>query len=82
MATDYSLGRYKVFQGRMPGQLPIGRIDEDEYVRTAENKLIYRVDGDKFYDMNGNYLGEIQETDGGRAMVVSGNNCLFVIVPE
>jgi hypothetical protein len=83
MAIDFSKGRYNVFQGRMPGQLPIGRIDEDEYVRSAKNVLLYRFDGEEMYDMNGNYLGEAEETVDGRFMVTDGQqNCLFVVVPE
>lgn len=83
MAMDFSKGRYEVFKGRMPGQLPIGRIDDDEYVRSPSNELLYRLDGDEFYDLKGNYLGEIIEYDPGRAMVVdSSDNCLFLIAPE
>ena len=83
MPVDYSKGRYNVFQGRSPGQLPIGIIDEDEYVRSPANQLIYRVDGDEFYDVDGKYLGEIVGTEMGRAMVVDNRqNCLFVLVPE
>ena len=68
----------------MPGQLPIGRIDEDEFVRSYSGPdLLYRFDGDEFYDLKGNYLGQIVESGPGRAMVMDGNhNCLFVIAPE
>lgn len=84
MATDFSKGRYNVFKGRIPGQLPIGRIDEDEFVRSFSGPdLLYRVDGDEFYDLKGNYVGAIFETGSGSAMVMdSNNNCLFVIAPE
>lgn len=84
MTTDFSKGRYNVFKGRMPGQMPIGRIDEDEFVRSFSGPdLLYRFDGDEFYTLSGEYLGSIVETDGGRAMVVdNASNCLFVITPE
>ncbi|KJK17138.1 hypothetical protein [Pseudomonas sp. 2(2015)] len=84
MATDFSKGRYNVFKGRMPGQLPMGRIDEDEFVRSISGpELLYRFDGDEFYSLDGKYLGSIVETEAGRAMVVDGaHNCLFVIAPE
>ncbi len=83
MAIDFSKGRYEVFKGRMPGYLPIGRIDDDEYVRSPSNELLYRVDGDGFYDLKGNYLGDLVESDPGHAVVVdNNNNCLFVIKPE
>ncbi|HCL55023.1 MAG TPA: hypothetical protein DIC37_18090 [Pseudomonas sp.] len=83
VTIDFSKGRYEVFKGRVPGQLPIGRIDDDEYVRSPSNELLYRVDGDEFYDIKGNYLGEIVESGPGRAMVVDSNHyCLFVIAPE
>lgn len=41
---DYSNGRFNVFdaQGRQ-----IGRIDEDEYVRSLSNQLLFRLDGDE-----------------------------------
>lgn len=80
---DYSKGRYNVFKGRMFNDQPIGRIDEDEFVRDRHNQLMYRVDGDEFYDLNGSYLGELTPSGDGKAMVVdSDHNCLFVLVPE
>jgi hypothetical protein len=83
MDIDFSNGRYNVFQGRMPGQLPIGRIDEDEFVRSAANVLLYRFDGEEMYDMNGKYLGSAEESGDGRFMVTDGqHNCLFVVVPD
>lgn len=80
---DYSKGRYNVFEGRDPGAQRIGRIDEDEYVRDPSGELLYRLDGEEFYDMNGNLLGEIVPSGAGRAMVVSeGHMCLFVLERE
>ncbi|WP_223464316.1 hypothetical protein [Pseudomonas sp. GL-RE-26] len=82
MATDYSAGRYNVYEGRGPGAPLIGRIDEDEFVQ-SNGGLLYRIDGSEFYDMSGKYLGEIVESGEGNAMVIDGNHyCLFVIVPE
>ncbi|MBP1085351.1 MULTISPECIES: hypothetical protein [Pseudomonas] len=83
MAIDFSSGRYNVFQGRVPGQLPIGRIDQDEFVRSPSNVLIYRFDGDEMYDMKGRYLGTANDSGDGRFMVTDGqHNCLFVVAPE
>lgn len=83
MAVDFSKGRYNVFQGRMPGQLPIGRIDQDEFVRSPSNVLIYRFDGDEMYDMKGRYLGNANDSGDGRFVIIDGqHNCLFVVAPE
>jgi len=83
MAIDFSKGRYNVFQGRMPGQLPIGRIDQDEFVRSPSNVLIYRFDGDEMYDMKGRYLGNANDSGDGRFVITDGqHNCLFVVAPE
>jgi len=82
MATDFTQGRYNVYEGRGPGASLIGRIDEDEFVRSNKG-LLYRIDGSEFYDMNGKYLGEIVESGDGRAMVIDRSHyCLFVIAPE
>lgn len=85
MAKDYSAGRYNVYKGRGPAAMQIGRIDEDEFVRGNDGKLLYRVDGDEFYDMSGNLLGTIIETDG-VGLVVShdqgGATCHFMIKDE
>jgi hypothetical protein len=83
VVNDFGKGRYNVFKGRLPGQSPIGRIDDDEYVRAPSNELLYRLDVNGFYDLKGNYVGEIVDTGPGHAMVVDNNhNCLFVIAPE
>jgi hypothetical protein len=83
MATNFSKGRYKVFQGSVPGVPPIGRIDEDEYVRTSNGTLIYRVDNDQFFDMDGQLLGFIEEVGKDAALVMNtAGYCLFVIAPE
>ncbi|MFP5419920.1 MAG: hypothetical protein ACLGID_00435 [Gammaproteobacteria bacterium] len=85
MTKDYSKGRYNVLKGRGPDAQRIGRIDQDEFVRSDKNQLLYRVDGDEFYDMAGNYIGEI-DSSGDVGMVVSrtpsGITCLFMIVDE
>lgn len=57
MAIDYSKGCYNVFG---PDRKPVGRIDKDEFVRNGQN-LLYRVDGDEFYSMKGEYLGFIDD---------------------
>lgn len=46
MDKDYSKGRYRVLDQK---GAQIGVIDEDEFVRDANNKLIYRIDGDEVY---------------------------------
>lgn len=85
MTKDYPKGRYNVLKGRGPDAPRIGRIDHDEFVRSDKNELLYRVDGDEFYDMTGNYIGEI-DGSGDVGMVVSrgpsGITCLFMIVEE
>lgn len=53
---DYSQGRYVVKD--TSGQV-VGRIDEDEFVRNGVD-LLYRVDGDEFYIVNGGLVGFIE----------------------
>ncbi|HAT31360.1 MAG TPA: hypothetical protein DCW29_11070 [Janthinobacterium sp.] len=53
---DYSKGRYTVKDTN--GSL-IGRIDEDEYVRSGTT-LRFRVDGDEFYTLDGVLIGFIR----------------------
>jgi len=53
---DYSKGRYTVKE--TSGAL-VGRIDEDEFVRSGTS-LLFRVDGDKFYTLNGVLIGFIE----------------------
>ena len=63
----------------------IGRIDEDEFVRSNSGELLYRIDGDEVYTAgtNAKYLGRISETEGGRAMVVDHNHFAHLaIVPD
>lgn len=57
MEIDYNKGRYIVFG---LNNQPIGRIDEDEYVRSGA-KLIYRIDGAEVYEINGGHLGFIDD---------------------
>jgi hypothetical protein len=81
--VDYTKGRYNVFQGRGPTNILVGRIDEDEFVRNDSGKLLYRIDGDEFYEVDGAYIGRIEQSDGDRAMVVDRRHtALFTIVPE
>lgn len=86
MITDYSKGRYLVYQGRGPLAPLAGIIDGDEFVRDMTNgRLLYRVDGEEFYDMAGQYIGEITTSEGVGMVVRSdptGINCLFVIRKE
>jgi hypothetical protein len=85
---DFEEGRYNVYQGRkIPGSQPIGRIDDDEFVRTARNELIYRVDDGMFFDMKGNLIGEIDsgmepDTWYVTSRSPSGITCLFTIEKE
>lgn len=74
MLTDYSKGRYNVFG---PDMKQIGRIDEDEFVRNGAD-LVFRIDGDEVYSINGKYLGFIDE---GIARSSQGD-LLFTIKPE
>lgn len=73
-STDYSKGRYLV--ENPAGQL-VGRIDNDEYVRSG-GSLLYRVDGSEFYSIDGNLLGFI---DAGIVRDASGQG-LFRIQSE
>ncbi|GGL50080.1 hypothetical protein GCM10009091_34730 [Pseudomonas brenneri] len=75
MAIDFTKGRYSVYSGRGPMAPLIGRIDEDEFVRSDTGELLYRIDGDEVYTAgtNAKYLGRISETEEGRAMVVDHN---------
>ncbi|MCF4997415.1 hypothetical protein GIW70_21255 [Pseudomonas syringae] len=85
MATDFTKGRYNVYSGRGPTAPLIGRIDEDEFVRSSTGELLYRIDGDEVYTAGSaaKYIGDITETDGGRGMLVDSNhNVVLTIVPE
>lgn len=68
--VDLSSGRFNVYSGRGPLASYVGRIDNDEYVRDDAGSLLYRVDGDEFYDMGGVYIGAI-EAIGDIWMVIS-----------
>lgn len=74
MEIDYSKGRYNVFGPN--GQI-IGRIDEDEFVRSGTT-LIYRIDGNEVYEINGGVLGYV---DSGVAATPNGK-ILFTIQSE
>lgn len=56
---DYSKDRFTFFdaQDRL-----IGRIDEDEFVRSpgTGGKLLYRLGGDELYDMQGDLVGAVR----------------------
>ena len=85
MATDFTEGRYNVYSGRGPMAELIGRIDEDEFVRSNTGQLLYRIDGTEVYTAGSNakYVGDLMETEGGRGMVVDANhNAVLTIVPE
>lgn len=85
MATDFTKGRYNVYSGRGPAAPMIGRIDEDEFVRSESGDLLYRIDGDEVYTAGSNakYIGDITDAGGGRGMVVDGGyNAVLTIVPE
>ncbi len=73
---DYTQGRYNVYDewGNW-----IGRIDGDEFVRTpgANGQLLYRLEEDEFYDMNGGFIGHISNGQ----VVVAGVK-RFVILAE
>ncbi|TWI57448.1 hypothetical protein IQ22_00664 [Pseudomonas duriflava] len=77
--TDYSHGRYLVF-GYGKDAKQIGLINQDGFVRSSDdsNVLIYRIDGDQVYDMDDNYLGDIDE---GTAISANGEH-LFTIQAE
>lgn len=74
MATDYSRGRYNVFDAL--GQ-PIGIIDNDEFVR-SDDTLLYRIDGEEVYEVNG---GLVAFLDHGVALSPNGQK-LFTIRRE
>lgn len=85
MATDFTKGRYNVYSGRGPTAQLIGRIDEDEFVRSNLGELLYRIDGTEVYTAGSNakYVGDLMETERGRAVVVDANqNAALTIAPE
>jgi hypothetical protein len=85
MATDFTKGRYNVYSGRGPTAPLIGRIDEDEFVRSNSGELLYRIDGGEVYTAGSGakYIGDILETDGSRAMVVDANHtAILTFAPE
>jgi hypothetical protein len=79
MAADYSEGRYLVFgYGEQAAQ--IGLINNDGFVRSTDDhdRLIYRIEGEQVYDMEDNYLADIDE---GTAITAQGEH-LFTIQAE
>jgi hypothetical protein len=74
METDYSQGRYNVFDAN---EKLIGRIDEDEFIRHGL-QLVYRIDGSEVYAVTGGLLAFIE---GGVARKPDGEK-LFTIRPE
>jgi len=79
MAADYSQGRYLVF-GYGDKAVQIGLIDNDGFVRASDDqdRLIYRIEGEQVYDMDDNYLADINE---GTAVTAKGER-LFTIQAE
>jgi len=71
MPTDFSKGRYIVRTARGYSTDVVGRIDEDEFVRDPHNKLLYRIDDDMVFDMQGGAVGIIQASGPGRWLVSS-----------
>lgn len=71
---NYESGRYLAVNTM---GVQIGMIDGDEFIRDHSNRLIYRVDDDKVYDLNGVLLGRL---DSGR-LVVNGK-LIFTLVLE
>lgn len=57
MKTDFSKGRYSIYS---PTGVLIGRIDYDEFVRNGL-QLLYRIDVDEVYEVNGGLLGFIDQ---------------------
>ena len=85
MATDFTMGRYNVYTGRGPSAVKVGRIDEDEFVRSNSGDLLYRIDGDEVYTAGtgAKFIGNVMESGDGRAMVVDAkHNAVLTIVPE
>ncbi len=75
MAVDYSKGYYNVYG---PDRKLIGRIDKDEYIRSGTS-LLYRVDDDSLYSMDGKLLGFI---DGGVARTPKDGKVILIIETE
>lgn len=71
---DHSKGRYTV---KDTNGVLIGRIDEDEYVRSGAS-LCFRIDGDEFYTLDGVLIGFIQ---GGIVTTPKGER-RYTIAPE
>lgn len=71
---DYSEGQYTV---RTAQGAIVGRIDNDEYVRSG-TELLYRVDGDEMYSNNGDFLGDIEDGE----VIAPTGEVLFRIVAE
>jgi hypothetical protein len=53
---SYEDGRHVVFDGAGNA---IGRIDFDEFIRDSQARLMYRIDGDEVYSMDGDFLGNL-----------------------
>jgi hypothetical protein len=53
---NYENGRFNVTAA--DGRL-IGHIDGDEFIRDSQARLMYRIDGNEVYKMDGGFLGEL-----------------------
>jgi glycine/serine hydroxymethyltransferase len=85
MATDFTQGRYNVYSGRGPMTELIGRIDDDEFVRSLSSELLFRIDGDNVYTVGSDAkkIGSIVVTEFGRVLVVDAAHvALLAIEPE
>lgn len=60
MTKDYSKGCYTAY-GYGAAAPRIGRIDNDEYVRSDTNTWLFRIDGDEVYSPDGSLAGFIED---------------------
>jgi hypothetical protein len=72
---NYENGHYQVLDAK--GNY-VGRIDQDEFVRNGKS-LLYRIDGDEFYSLNGLLIGVIEN---GKVYEPKSYEALFQICPE
>lgn len=80
MASETNRYRYNVFRADDPTQL-VGRMEGDGFVRSPENTILYRVNGEGFSTKLGKVVGFIRDAGpDGATIVDSQGKALFTVV--
>lgn len=76
--TDFTKGRWMAY-GYGPNKPLLGYVDGDEFVRSFSGSLLFRIDGADVYNMQGAFVGTIDNQ--GLAMGRDGS-MLFNLQPD